>query len=305
MPEITLSFEARMRPSARVSPLLALFVGVLAASPAQASAPDEQPRAQAEELARDGNLAEAAALWARLAREADDPSERAVAAFRGYQLWIRAHAHEGDREHLVAARSLLAELVVADGTPTEIVAEAEERISELNAALSSTPDVERALVEDEDATSEASDTGRPRSTADLLPVGTSALTPDDSPTVPTDGVRPLRIAGAVSLGLGASLLGVMSYGLIIDGRAAEAILAYDAKQEAGTLTSSDWARIDDLAEDGRMGSKLAIASGVSGGVALLTGAALLLTARRRHHKALALSPIATRNVAGLTLTGRF
>ena len=34
-------------------------------------------------------------------------------------------------------------------------------------------------------------------------------------------------------------------------------------------------------------------------------AALLLTARRRHHKALALSPLATRNVAGLTLTGRF
>ena len=305
MPEITLSFEARMRPSARATPLFALFVGVLAASPAQASAPDEQSRAQAEELARDGNLAEAAALWARLAREADDPSERAVAAFRGYQLWIRAHAHEGDREHLVAARSLLAELVVADGTPKEIVAEAEARISELNAALSSTPDVERALVEDEDATSEASDTGRPRSAADLLPVGTPALTLDDSPTVPTDGVRSLRIAGALSLGLGASLLGVMSYGLIIDARAAEAILAYDAKQEAGALTSSDWARIDDLAEDGRTGSRLAIASGVSGGVALLTGAVLLLTARRRHHKALALSPTATRNVAGLTLTGRF
>ena len=139
---------------------------------------------------------------------------------------------------------------------------------------------------------------------------TEDLLADDDPRPPvTAPVQRLRIAGGLSLGLGTSLLGVVTYGLLVDARAAAQIREIRLK-EAGELTTSEWARSQKIGETGQAGARLATIAGIGSGVSLVTGAALLLFARRHKHArddkpTLSFHPTASAGQAHLTLRGRF
>jgi len=148
----------------------------------------------------------------------------------------------------------------------------------------------------------------PRDSARVTPPSTEGLLRDDPrPPVPAP-VRRLRIVGGLSLGLGASLLGVATYGLVVDARAATQIREYGRQKEAGELTASEWAQSQKIGETGLRGGRLAMFAGIGGGVSLVTGAALLLFARkhaRDDKPTLSLLPTANAGQALLTLRGRF
>lgn len=256
------------------------------------------------------DLVKAAEETALRASSSDDPQDRALAAFHGYQLWLRAYAVDGSPSHLCAARGLLTDLLADDAVDIAIRDDAEARVTELDQMLSElgelSCDLEEAQAQEPAA--------QPSEAGILLPARaprTNAAT--DSPPQSVDGPSPsprarrLRIVGGVSLGLGASLLAAMTYGIVVDARTAAQLQEYALKKDAGDFSEADWSKSQQLGETGRAGARLAAFAGIGGSVAIVSGAVLLLAGRqenRRRH-ALALSPALGAGHAQIILRGRF
>jgi hypothetical protein len=167
---------------------------------------------------------------------------------------------DGDRTQLRLAQQLLARYRGA------VEHDASER-AQIDAKLA---EVEALLAEDEDDES-----------ATLPePVATPAAPPRDAP--PSDPPRTRRAgtgwiaSGAVAFGAGVGLLAGMGVGLA-RGRTADRAVA-DPTRPAGEL--------EGLQADGRRGNRIAIATGISGGVLVAAGVALVVIgAKRRGHSA--------------------
>lgn len=126
-----------------------------------------------------------------------------------------------------------------------------------------------------------------------------------APPNPTSGDAPiaprhLRIAGGVTLGLGAGLLGVMTYAIVSEARGRARVDAFD-----GAMCPLGTAEHDELLalRDEILGARyLAIGTGVAAGVTAALGTTLLVLARRSARaRRLALAPWWSRTGAGLTL----
>jgi hypothetical protein len=125
--------------------------------------------------------------------------------------------------------------------------------------------------------------------------------------------RRLQIAGAVLVSTGAGLLGLASYGVVEDYRAAKEILTFIPKNASVGLTEAEIGELRSAQRRAEVGSKIAIGAGVGAAVVVLTGAVLLgvgtRRARRRSDSELplttSLTPDVGRDYGGLALRGRF
>lgn len=126
---------------------------------------------------------------------------------------------------------------------------------------------------------------------------------DTIPTAP-HRMRGATIAGATFVGVGVGLLGAGGYGLarmLTARRAGEALVndVGDGPADAGEL-----ARDARLREEHLAGSRLALGAGITGGVAILIGAAILGVHRRhtpRDRRSVAVLP----TTRGFVLSARF
>jgi len=333
MDEFTLSSGARMRPSTttcRHGTILGVLTLMWIAAPsvAVATTPTGMDARQLAEHVAAGEAATASAA----AGEIYDPQVRVLKFFRGYLSWLSAYELDGDPSHLCSAHDLLQRVLDEDKIDVRVRADAQVRLTELDTLLSERhasticgPIAEAGV----DQAPSASSTGVPPSPAELAsrhdddardtagsplvavtrsPAPTGALHHDDARSSAPAPVQRLRIAAGLSLGVGASLLGVMTYGLVVDARAAALIREYGQQKDAGELTATEWAQSQRIGEDGRAGARLATMAGIGGGVGLISGAALLLLARkhaRDDKRTLSLLPTVGGGQAHLTLRGRF
>ena len=261
-------------------------------------------------------LSAAAQTWDELAAASPDPDARSVTAYRGYLSHLRAYEADGDVVQLCSARSLIAGLAGDDEAELLAREDASRRLAEVDATLMKDRGDASACEPGGEAADEAAGTGVEVGVpgADLLPARTSKLRPLPQPSLEGDAgthgalTRRLRIAGAVGVGVGAALLGAMTYGLVVDARGGSELTELQPKADAGTLTAADWRRIDEINEEGRAGAQLAKVTAVAGGIAVVTGAALLIAGQRlerRRRSAVALTPGLGLGHASLTLRGRF
>jgi hypothetical protein len=101
--------------------------------------------------------------------------------------------------------------------------------------------------------------------------------PEPPPTAPDPRRSPTRIAGAVTLGVGAGLLVMMAAGLGL-GSSAEAA-GRDLRREQPTR-DIDSLLDADFYRRGRTGNGLALAGGIVGGALVIVGASLLIVGAR-------------------------
>ena len=323
-----------MRPSQTSAPwvrfsgvvVAGLLLALLSSSPAAAAAPASvsgERRGSAEVVDHAGEpsereaLSAAAQTWDELAAASPDPDARSVTAYRGYLSHLRAYEADGDVVQLCSARSLIAGLAGDDEAELLAREDASLRLAEVDATLMKDRGDASAC---EPGTEGADETAGARVQAeapgaDLLPARTSTLPPLPQPIEGDAGTRGaltrgLRIGGAVGVGVGAALLGAMTYGLVVDARGGSELTELQPKADAGTLTAADWRRIDEINEEGRAGAQLAKVIAVAGGLAVVTGAALLIAGHRlerRRRSAVAITPRLGLGLgqASLTLRGRF
>lgn len=127
---------------------------------------------------------------------------------------------------------------------------------------------------------------------------TPTQAPADTPIPPPQ----LRIAGGVTLGLGAVLLGAMTYGIVVEARRKAQADRIDADAAARPLLQDEHRQLLELRSDAMAARYLAIGTGVAAGVATALGTTLLVLARRSTRaRRLSLAPWWSRTGAGLTL----
>lgn len=119
--------------------------------------------------------------------------------------------------------------------------------------------------------------------------------------------RGLIISGGVAIALSAAALAISGYSTqrTITRRDELVALRELAESEMRGLTPEERASADLTYEEGKRAENLAIASGVVGGVVLITGATLIAVGARRRARGLAVQPALTPSLAGVSLTGRF
>jgi len=311
--------------------LCVLAAGVLVSAPTRVSASsvdertgdDEAAEAEARELSRRGEFVAASRAWAGIAASTVDPQDRAVAAFRGYQASVSAYEVEGDVASLCVARGLVSRLAADAAVDLPIREDAERRLAEIETMLS---DPELAGMCEPEPGPDLPEADSPDGPA-LLPVrasrsgsrgggaraqSASGELDDDDPSSTSEQVRRFRLGGVFALSSGAALLGAMTYGLVVDARAATDLREYLSKAENGSLTAADWWRVEGLREEGQSATQLAMLTGIAGGLAVVSGVAVLLAGRRldrRDRQAMAFIPGVGFGVgkghAALTLRGRF
>jgi len=306
---------------AALSSALALTLPAVAgADPASVDPTNADPvvesEAAAREFVRRGEFAAAAKAWAQVARESEDPSTRAVAAFRGSQSWLSAYEVDADPAFLCAARALFQEIAVDAELNSALRDDAQARSLEVDTML-----VEHGIsstcadTADDESLAEAS-VETPEEREPLLAIAprSSASTAGeharkDMLSARKPKLKPkLKLVGGVSLGIGASMLGVMSYGLIVDQRSGSALRDLQAKKDVSELTAADWSAIKMIGDKGLQGSQIAVVFGISGVFAVVTGTALLLAGRhqQRHHTlARSLGVGVGEGQTTLTLRGQF
>jgi hypothetical protein len=129
--------------------------------------------------------------------------------------------------------------------------------------------------------------------------------PTQAPRSPADAPIPprqLRIAGGVTLGLSAVLLGAMTYGIVIESQRKAQANEIDADAAARPLTQDEYSRLLDLRGDALSARYLAIGTGVAAGVTVALGTTLLVLARRsKRAQRLSLAPWWSHTGGGLTL----
>lgn len=127
---------------------------------------------------------------------------------------------------------------------------------------------------------------------------------------PRDRGRSARIVGATTVSVGGVLLGAMTYALLMRRASDEAlkVLADSASmQPDGLLTREQRSVADSLLQVGSYHRTAAIATGISGGVLVLTGVSALIAGRimRGKSRKLAVHPVPTRTGGTVFLTAHF
>jgi hypothetical protein len=129
----------------------------------------------------------------------------------------------------------------------------------------------------------------PPPVAAAAPVTTEPATPTPAPVQPKVAATPnpdtipprhLKIAGGVTLGLSAVLLGVMTYGIVAEGSARARAAEIHEKPADCAFTSADYADLQNLRGDAQAGRRIAIGTGIAAGVTAALGGTLLGLARR-------------------------
>ncbi len=115
-------------------------------------------------------------------------------------------------------------------------------------------------------------------------------------------------AGGVVTGVGAALVGTMVYGLVEMDRAEDLARAL-AESKRGTdeaFTNAELTEINELEREFNSFRTLALATGVSGALALAGGVTMLVIGdKQRRARSLQLSAQLAPGQAGLSLRGRF
>jgi len=278
-------------------------------------APAVEAEAIAKRLETEGALVPAAEAWEIVLEQAADADTRGHAAFRAQKAYREAARTEGQQELLCEAQRIVIENLgrgdLEDDERHDFVGFREEiavALSASNTTCGVAPVVPLLKVD-------AGEQGTSNPEPERLDT-VRASPPSRSATAPTSAseersrsqVAPKKIAGGVLLGAGAALLGVATYGIIVDHRAADAIVAFAPKNNTVGLTESEIAELRAEADRARLGSRLAIGAGVSAGAALITGVVLLALPPTRHPKerrAVALQPSLSPQHAGVGLRGSF
>lgn len=282
------------------------LVATLALAP-QVNASEPTGPAEAEQLEAAGAFARAGAAWEGLAQRGEHDSQ-ILAAYRAQKAYRAATEQEPVmlcRAHAVVVAVLLRDDLDGDeradfeGFRSEIEASAE--LSELCAA-----DDPPFLPVGEAESPSPRASGR-------LGRGSGIAAPEELAPVEPRHPRRLQIAGAVLVSTGAGLLGLASYGVVEDYRAAKEILTFIPKNASVGLTEAEIGELRSAQRRADVGSKIAIGAGVGAAVVVLTGAVLLgvgtRRARRRSDSELplttSLTPDVGRDYGGIALRGRF
>ncbi len=127
---------------------------------------------------------------------------------------------------------------------------------------------------------------------------------------PRDRGRPARIVGATTVSVGGVLLGAMTYALLMRRASDEALKALAdsaSMQPDGLLTREQRSVADSLLQVGSYHRTASIATGISGGVLVLTGVTALIAGRimRGKSRKLAVHPVPTRTGGTVLLTAHF
>lgn len=268
---------------------------------------------QAMSLDEAGRLDEAADEFAAAYAAMPDPDadregrEQVLGSLRG--LLLRQHQQTGAPQPLCRLRTLLqdhvAALAAAHPEPPEPreLAGNRERLVAVDAQLASYPPdactpAPVAAATQPPAAPPPTVTPPPRRPPPARPVV------DDGPTP-----RQLRIAGGVSLGIGAALLGVMTYGIVREQREAAAGRDIDAAIVGRPIVPAEWAALQDHRDQARFSKSLAIGTGISSAVFSLFSVALLVTANNKarktyksntHQNSVLMAPMRLPSGAGLT-----
>ena len=99
---------------------------------------------------------------------------------------------------------------------------------------------------------------------------------------PSDVIPPrhLKIAGGITLGLGAALLGVMTYGIATEARQRTGVAAIRERSPDCPLTEADYNNLQNYRENALTGRRVAIGTGIAAGVMTALGTTLLVLAQR-------------------------
>lgn len=274
---------------------LALALGVALALPL-ASARAGDLEAEAQRLESESNFAAAAEVWEAIIDAAESPDEREVAAFRAQQARRIVAAATGDTGQLCRARSIVARLLERADLEEDSRRDFEGFAGEIGRTLADLG--ERCEPRPAGPSPAAAAPAQGEQPA-------AAAIPDAEPR--RTG-KALAITGGVLVGAGAALAGLMTYGIIEDNQAAEELLPYVSKNETTGLTRDEAADVAAIKHRGDSGSQLAIAAGVSGGLAIVTGVSLLIVKAvrdRGRRSGVALHPTFDPRSAGLVLRGSF
>jgi len=279
-------------------------------------------------------LARKASSLAARAVAQKDPESAAVAAFEAYNLWSLAFKADGDELHLCNARSMLAKICGRPGLADEFRATLEEsrdalpRCPKTGRSQKRLKRIESAarLPEFLDIPEPAAQVAAPIQRAEPEPAAQVAapvqraepqepardvaltMHPErpaqpDTVDQPQRPVRSLRVGGAVSMAIGLLALGVMTPLAVRDAAYAAEYDQLVAKSEAaGGLTREEDRRVAELDKSSPVifGSSLAL--GVTGGLATVLGASLLIV---DHRRSITLAPRADRDSASISIQGRF
>ncbi|MCB9754453.1 MAG: hypothetical protein H6713_31330 [Myxococcales bacterium] len=267
----------------------------------------------ANKLEQERRFGEAAARWLELVRSpaaASDPSLRELAFFRAQKDLREAFRCGGDARALCTAHAAiddyLEDVLVDASTAAELRAEQHELRDMLVAELHRSgrnpcgPEEPGPLVGG-DAPLEPTMT--PAREGPAAPPSPSAVGKVDAGRDPT----PLLVAGGVTTGVGAVLLGVMAYGLARMNRVEQQSFALleSATLERRPFTASEREAMDALAAEYGAEKTLALTTGITGALATVGGVTLLVIGGKQRARQLAVTPRLEPTAAGLAVSGRF
>ena len=109
------------------------------------------------------------------------------------------------------------------------------------------------------------------------PVGPMIVNAPGSDAIPP---RHLKIAGGVTLGIGAALLGVMTYGIVRESRQRARVVEIRDRAPDCPLTPEEARELETLRDNASSGRRIAIGTGVAAAVMTGLGTTLVLLARR-------------------------
>jgi len=220
--------------------------------------------------------------------------------YAAYQAMPDARRDLAGREQLVGSmRSTLLDLhdQTSEAAPLcRLQSILQEHGDALAAAFPNDPDkleTRSARARHEEATQQLAAFG-PDACKPPPPPATAAL-PAPEPSVPAPSISPatapqpvedaipprqLKIAGGVTLGLSAVLLGVMTYGLATEASQRARVADINDKPADCPLTLAEYNDLQTSREHALAGRRIAIGTGVAAGVTAALGTTLLVLARR-------------------------
>ena len=144
----------------------------------------------------------------------------------------------------------------------------------------------------------------PAATIPVQPAPAPAAAPTTATPASSDAIPPrhLKIAGGITLGLSAALLGVMTYGLVSDAKMRARVSEIDDKPPDCPLSPGEHEELLGLRKDAVTSRGIAIGTGVAAGVTTALGVTLFALARRgTGKKRWSAAPWWSPSGAGLTL----
>jgi len=245
--------------------------------------------------------------------------------YAAFQSMPDARRDLAGREQLVGSmRSTLLDLHDQNGEAAPICrlqSILQEHADALTAAFPNDPDkleTRSARARHEEATQQLAAFGPdackpppPPVTAALPAPEPSAATSEPPPASPPAAAKPpadvipprqLKIAGGVTLGLSAVLLGVMTYGIITEASQRARVTAINDKPADCPLTVDEVATLQNYRRQAVSGRQLAIGTGIAAGLTAALGTTLIVLARRSARaKRWSAAPWWSPSGAGLTL----